>query len=90
VSVISDSTNQVVATVQNLTSPYGVSYDPSTGEVFVTNWGASSVSVISDSTNQVVATVPVQPNPLGVLYDPAKGQLFVTDAGDSLEILSEG
>jgi hypothetical protein len=55
VSVISDVTNTVVATV---TVPYvggGIAYDSGKGEIFVST--EDSVSVISDSNNTVVATV---------------------------------
>ena len=50
VSVISDSTNDVVATVTVGTSPIGMEYDSSKGEIFVTNTQSDSVSVISDSS----------------------------------------
>ena len=57
VSVISDSNNSVVATVNVGDGPSGVAYDSAKGEVFVTNYGDNTVSVIDDSTNAVVATI---------------------------------
>ena len=69
VSVISDSTDTVVATVTVGQYPVGIAYDASMGEIFVTNSGANSVSIISDSTNQVVATIPVGSGPEGAAYD---------------------
>jgi YVTN family beta-propeller protein len=67
VTVISDSTNAIVATIPVGPDPDGVVYDRARGEVFVVNDGllpgqnqsADSVSVISDSTNSVIATVPL-------------------------------
>ena len=78
VSVISDATNAVVATVT-----VGIScrfaYDSGKGEVFVVNSGADTVSVINDVTNTVVATVNVGGNPQGITYDSAKSEVFVAN-----------
>jgi len=49
VSVISDATNSVVATVNVGSSPDGAAYDSGQGEVFVANFGSNTVSVISDA-----------------------------------------
>jgi YVTN family beta-propeller protein len=50
VSVISDATNKVVATVDVGYGPTGLAYDSGRGEVFVADEGANTVSVISDAT----------------------------------------
>jgi DNA-binding beta-propeller fold protein YncE len=55
ISVISDSTNAVIATVHlpqidNYARPWSLAYDPAKGEVFVTNYELNTVSVISDSS----------------------------------------
>ena len=78
VSVISDATNSVVATVPVGFGPEGVAYDSGRGEVFVANLESDTVSVISDATNSVVATVPVA-GPFGVAYDSGKGEVFVAN-----------
>src|SRR5713226_4342921 len=44
VTVISDASNAVVATVNVGTGPQGVAYDSAKGEVFVANQGANTVS----------------------------------------------
>jgi len=56
VSVISDSTNTVVATVSVGSGPFGVAYDSAKGEVFVTNIDSDTVSVISDGTSSSTTT----------------------------------
>jgi YVTN family beta-propeller protein len=95
VSVVSDLTNTVVATVNigGGTSPEGLAYDPAKGEVFVVNSNGTTVSVISDATNSIVANVRVEPEPagnasgggaLGVAYDAAKGEIFVANGWDYL------
>jgi YVTN family beta-propeller protein len=75
VSVISDATNTVVATVDVGYGPAGVVYDSGKGEVFVANSGDNTVSVISDAT-----TVPEFPSPYAL---PA---VFVAAIGASIGI----
>ena len=83
VSVISDATNAVVATIPVGNGPYGVAYDSGKGEVFVVDDLDNNVSVISDATNTVVATVPVGSNPDGAAYDSNKGEVFVANSFDN-------
>src|SRR3989442_698712 len=64
VSVISNTTNSVVATIPVGTSPSGIAYG--NGNIYVTNYNSNTVSVISSTTNSVVATIPVGTNPTGI------------------------
>jgi YVTN family beta-propeller protein len=92
VSVISDSTNKVVASVGVGGTPDGVAYDSGKGEVFVANGLDNTLSVISDSNNTVVATItlPNFSSPEGLAYDPAKGEVFVADNGiDNVSVVSD-
>jgi len=75
VSVISDATNTVVATVNVGYGPAGVVYDSGKGEVFVANSGDNTVSVISDA-----ALVPEFPSPYAV------PSVFLTAIGVSIGI----
>lgn len=75
ISVISDSTNTVVATINGVTAS-GLVYDSSKGEIFAAN-GYNGVSVISDSSNAVVANVTGLSGVQGIAYDSAKGEIFV-------------
>jgi DNA-binding beta-propeller fold protein YncE len=89
VTIISDTSNSVVATIDlNYTSSYtvydhfGIScivYDSGKGEMFVSNFVSGYVSVILDSTRQVVATIPLgnDPYPTSLIYDSSKGEIFV-------------
>jgi YVTN family beta-propeller protein len=95
VSVVSDTTNSVVATIPLGDFPSAIAYDPAKGELFVANDGKTPsdtsasntatgiVSVISDTTNSAVSTVTVGPFPDGIAYDPAKGELFVASSGST-------
>src|SRR5439155_312366 len=80
VSVISDATNTVVATIPMTSGPWAVVYLGGTGEVFITNFDSNTVSVISDSTNAVSATIPVGGQPFDATYDGGKGEVFVTNS----------
>jgi YVTN family beta-propeller protein len=89
-SVISDVSNTVVATVPVGGITLGSAYDSVKGEIFVTDLDNSNVSVISDATNTVVATIPVGGSPYGVAYDSGKGEVFVTNSGsDSVSVISD-
>jgi YVTN family beta-propeller protein len=98
VSVISDSTNTVIATIPVGTQPQAIVYDPAKGEIFVANSNYNNaiastictVSVISDSTNNVIATIDVGAGPLGMAYDSAKGEIFVSnEISSSISIISD-
>jgi YVTN family beta-propeller protein len=95
VSVISDTTNAVVATVTGLgLGLAGVVYDSAKGEIFVTSSYQydPKVSVISDATNAVVATVPlgIGSSPNGMAYDSAKGVIFVANyASNTVSMISD-
>jgi YVTN family beta-propeller protein len=79
VSVISGSTDHVIATVPVRSQPVGITYDPGTGDVYVVNGGSNGVSVISASTNTVVATIPIGFNPYGPTYDAGNGEIYVAN-----------
>jgi YVTN family beta-propeller protein len=90
VSIISDNTNTVVATVAVGQTPDCLAYDSGKGEVFVTDNNSSAVYVISDSTNTVVATIPVGEHPEGLAYDSGKGEIFVSSfSSNSVCVISD-
>jgi len=86
VSVISDSSNNVVATIPfvGYIPPYGLgaAYDSGMGEIFVAinGGGTCAVRVISEGTNIVFATIPVGSIPYGVEYDSGKGEVLVSNS----------
>lgn len=89
VSVISGTTNAVVATVPVGAAPLGVAYDSGTGDVYVTNEGSNNVSVIDGTTSTPVATVPIAYEPFGAVYDSANGDVYVTtDYSDAVDAIS--
>jgi YVTN family beta-propeller protein len=89
VTVISDSTNTVVTTIQVGNYPREAVYDSGMNEIFVANTGGT-VSVISDSTNSVVATITVGGYPYGLADDSAKGEVFVFNENDgTVSVISD-
>jgi YVTN family beta-propeller protein len=91
VSVISDLTNNVVATIAVGGFPFSVSYDNNKGEIYVAEQNSKNVSVISDVTNTVVSTFQVGNSPYGEAYDFDNGYTYVTNsAADTLSIISPG
>jgi len=80
VSVVSDKTNSLVATIAVGSYPDGVAYDSGMGEVFVANANSNNVSVISDSTNSVTASISLGTYvaPHGVAYDQRQAKVFVS------------
>jgi YVTN family beta-propeller protein len=94
VTWINGSSHQVVGTVDGGGWPYGVAYDPKSGEMFVTNSGSGDISVLSGTTGRIVATlsIPFDPAPLsatklyawsalGIAYDSSNGYLYVASSG---------
>ena len=61
--------------------PGGVAFDSNKNEIFVANFGSSTVSVISDATNTVTANITVGTGPGGVAFDSNKNEIFVTNYG---------
>ena len=86
ISVISDSSNSVVATITGIAvqtvTPTSIAYDPAKGEIFASN------ATISDSTNTVIAGIPPYSYPGNggylaqyfgdVAYDSGKGEMFAS------------
>src|SRR5437879_3620210 len=85
VSVISNLTNSVLATVSVGANPMGIAYG--NGNVYVANNGANTVSVISSATNSVLATVSVGASPYGVAF--GIGNVYVVNLGSgSVSVIS--
>ena len=95
VSVISDTTNSVVATINiSGTGELGyVAYDSDKGEIFVTSINSiqpGTVTVVSDETNTIVANITVGVLPGGMVYDSGNSEIYVVNTGsDSVSVISD-
>ena len=87
VSVVSGTTNRVVATIPLGGMPYDVVYDSSDGDVYVT--AQDTLSVINGSTNKVEATLPAGVGSAGLAYDSADGEIYVAEGGgDNVSVIN--
>jgi len=89
--VISDKSNNPIASIPVGFFPTDIVYDSGRGEIWVDN-GSYSVSIISDATNRVVGTINVGSQPWGffsnMAYDPEKGEIFLTSM-ESVIVISD-
>ncbi len=90
VSVVSDSTNSILTTIQVPGGACAAVYDPARGEIFVSSTNANLVSIINDTNNSIVAKIPWGLGPMGLAYDPQLGEVFVAVTGSkSVEAISD-
>ncbi len=91
VSIISDSTNEVIKNITVGNNPAYLAYDSGRNEIFVTNILDNTTSVISDTTNSVVATIPVGGAPDYIVYDSGKSELFINNIAlpETISVLSD-
>ena len=89
VSVISTSSNAVVATISVGSHPDGVAFASSNGDIYVANYGGNTVSVISTSSNAIVGSpISVGSQPSGVAY-ASNGDIYVTNtASNTVSVIS--
>ncbi len=64
-------------TLKGFSFPFGVTYDPVNGYIYVGNYGSSNVSVIDPSSNRVLAGVPVTVGAHLLVCDTQTGDIFV-------------
>ena len=81
VSVISGSTNAVIATIGVGNAPGTPILDSSNGNIYVSNYNSSSVSVISPITDGILSTISVGSLPGTPTFDSLNGNIYVLDYG---------
>jgi DNA-binding beta-propeller fold protein YncE len=75
---------EVTRTLQLAGLPFAAAYDPSNGDVYITD-NVGSVSIIDGTTYQLVATLQVAgtgSSLLGIAFDPADSRMYVTSYTD--------
>ena len=70
--------NQNVKNVISGSSPFGATFDPANGFVYVVNELTCNVLVINGSTNSVIKSIKVGGYPIEAAFDPANGYVYVT------------
>jgi DNA-binding beta-propeller fold protein YncE len=86
-SVISDSSNKVIATTSVGSGAGTMAFDSGKGEIFVQSF--QSIQVISDSNNTVIASIPLGTgDTYAMAYDSGKGLILFTD-DHGLNVISD-
>jgi DNA-binding beta-propeller fold protein YncE len=81
VSIVDDTANTVVATVNTDPGPTGVAIDPGLGQALVTARSANVLDTFSlSATPGAVTSLPVQQQPTAVAVDPTRHLAAVTNA----------
>ena len=89
-SVISDRTNKVIATAPVGTEPQFVVVDPVRGNVFVANYGGTTVSVINARTESLTKTITVGDSPWPEIVDLVSGKVYVFNVfSSSVSVINE-
>ena len=83
VSVVSASTDSVVATVLVGTAPVATTADADNGEIYVANSGSDTVSVFNPATGTITATLTVGTEPTALAYDASNGDVYVANEGSA-------
>jgi YVTN family beta-propeller protein len=83
VSVISLSTDTVVATIAVGDGPNRIAATPDGNKVYVLNTNSQNVSVIDTSSQAVITTITVGVNPKGLAITPDGTVLYVTNNGSN-------
>jgi gliding motility-associated-like protein len=77
VSVISNSTNSIISTIDVGAEPYGIAVSPDGSTAYVSNYIGASVSVINLSENKVISTIPIGNGPIGIAISPDGRRIYV-------------
>lgn len=82
VSVISDTSDSVIATILVGRAPISIAYSPPNNKLYVTNLLSDDVYVINGATNKVIKNIPVGDTPFGIAFSPSNNNVYVVNNGD--------
>ena len=83
VSVVSDMTNNIVATIVVGNNPFGALYDPLNQKVYISDYTSAMLSKIDPATNTVIANLSAGNGPWNIALDTANGLLYITNLGSN-------
>jgi YVTN family beta-propeller protein len=77
ISVIQDSTNEVIQTITGLSAtPHDLAYDSGTKAMYIST--DDGVDVVPDKSNNVTATIPVANGCVGIAYASGQNEIYVS------------
>ena len=93
---INGTTNRIVANVSIFTTfnpsgddPVTAAFDPTTGNICVTNFFAYNINVVPGSTNTMLTTIPSGNEGWGIAFDPISGHGYASNFGnDTLTVFT--
>ena len=72
-----------VITINVGESPQNMKYNPSNGNIYVSNSDSGDISVIDSDTNKVIHTIDAGDSPQGLEYNPSNGNIYVASISNS-------
>ncbi|MDD3041086.1 PGF-pre-PGF domain-containing protein [Bacteroides sp.] len=79
VSVIDTTTNNIIATINVGSDPWGVAVSSDGTKAYIANVYSNSISIIDTTTNTVISTVNVGREPFGVAVSPDGTKVYVAN-----------
>jgi YVTN family beta-propeller protein len=90
VDVVSEQTQKVLRVLSVGSGPYGVTFDPGTNAIYVTDALAAEVTVINATTWTISARIAVGNEPEGIAYDPVHHEIDIANfASNTLTVISD-
>jgi YVTN family beta-propeller protein len=88
VSVISTSSNQVIATIRVGTYPCAFVYNSTNNKIYCANQQSNEVSIINGVTNEVINTVTVGLRPTALVFNSANNKVYCANSsGNSVSVI---
>lgn len=72
-------------------SPWGIVFDESNAELYISNFDGSDVWVVSGNTQKIADTISVGTHPVGIAYDSESDYIYVSNDGSSnVSVINDG
>lgn len=79
----------VIKTIDVVSFPYNLKYNPNNGYIYVGNYYTNDVSVIDSVTNTVIKTLDVGNDPRYLEYNPSNKDIYVANSdSDDVSVIS--
>jgi YVTN family beta-propeller protein len=86
VSIINKVTNAAVDDIlldTTRANPFGIVYNPTNHNIYVTKSATNQVSVISTITNSIIGNITVGTRPFDIAYNPINHDMYVANQGSN-------